>query len=354
MTPKVYVVRENDTVIEKRRQGENVFETTLLAKHNVVPPEIKRQIAPMVSVSRLGAFLAVAVVSALATSSHAASRTTRLARSQHTLVRRRASQMNAVAVSGRRPFIIGIGGGSASGKTTVVESIMAKMGSAEGRVVSISQDCFYRGLSPEQVANVADYNFDEPAAMDFDEQLELLRLLQQGSPDVRVPQYDFCTHSRLPSSDNTRVGSPDIVIFEGILALHDPRLRDMFDLSIYVDTDVDLRLLRRIQRDIDHRGRSLASVVEQYERFVKPSHDQFIEPCKKAADLVVPFNRRNLVAIELICDHIDLLRARCAKLAEDFHEVQSARALAPPTQLVNGRVLPTAGANHNKGMQQTL
>jgi len=252
--------------------------------------------------------------------------------------------MSADAAPGRRPFIIGIGGGSASGKTTVVESIMSRMGSAEGRVVSISQDCFYRPLTPEQARNVADHNFDHPAAMDFDEQLELLRTLQQGAREVRVPQYDFCTHSRLPSSEDTRVCSPDIVIFEGILALHDPRLRDVFDLTIFVDTDVDLRLLRRITRDIEHRGRSLASVVEQYERFVKPSHDQFIEPCKRTADLVVPFNRRNLVAIELICDHIDLLRARCTKLAEDFHEVSAARALAQPAlpKMVNGRVQPTA------------
>jgi uridine kinase len=185
---------------------------------------------------------------------------------------------------------------------------------------------------------------------------------------VRVPQYDFCTHARLPSAEDTHICSPDIVIFEGILALHDPRLRDMFDLSIYVDTDVDLRLLRRIQRDIECRGRTLASVIEQYERFVKPSHDQFIEPCRKTADLVVPFNRRNSVAIELICDHIDLLRARCDKLTSSFHDharqidhhldaaahtrmrvtAHSAQHLMqpPPAVPVNGRVLPTiAGAN---------
>ena len=254
-----------------------------------------------------------------------------------------------------RPFIIGIGGGSASGKTTVVETIMAKIG-AEGRVVSISQDCFYKGLSAEDRANVADYNFDHPAAMDFDEQVELLRALQQGATDVRVPQYDFCTHARLHPSLDTPVHAPDIVIFEGILALHDPRLRDMFDLSIYVDTDADLRLMRRIQRDIESRGRTLGSVVEQYSRFVKPSHDQFIEPCRKMADIVVPFNRRNLVAIELICDHIDLLRARCTKLAEDFHDLASARSAglsqpaaptlhAPPAVPVNGRVQPTVSAN---------
>lgn len=234
---------------------------------------------------------------------------------------------------------------------------MAKMGAgkAEGSVVSISQDCFYRALTPDQLTNIADHNFDEPAAMDFDEQVELLRALQQGSCDVRVPQYDFCTHARLPSSADTPVGSPSIIIFEGILALHDPRLRDMFDLSIFVDTDADLRLLRRIQRDIEHRGRTLASVIEQYEKFVKPSHDAYVEPCKQVADLVVPFNRRNVVAIELICDHIDLLRARCAKLTNDFSEVRSARALSSPLplpivgaqpkpEMVSGRVLPTASA----------
>jgi uridine kinase len=269
----------------------------------------------------------------------------------------RAARMSAdvrpQSVGRVRPFIIGIGGGSASGKTTVVETIMEKIG-AEGRVISISQDCFYKGLSAEDRANVAHYNFDHPAAMDFDEQVELLRALQQGATDVRVPQYDFCTHARLHPSLDTPVHAPEIVIFEGILALHDPRLRDLFDLSIYVDTDADLRLMRRIQRDIESRGRTLGSVVEQYERFVKPSHDQFIEPCRKTADIVVPFNRRNLVAIELICDHIDLLRARCTKLAEDFHDLASARSAglqpaptlhAPPAMPVNGRVQPTANAS---------
>jgi len=247
-----------------------------------------------------------------------------------------------------RPFIIGIGGGSASGKTTVVESIMERM--ACEAVVSISQDCFYRGLTPEQIAHVADYNFDAPAAMDWDMQVQTLRALQQGAPEVRVPQYDFCTHSRLPADEDTRIRVPEIVIFEGILALHDPRLRDMFDLSIFVDTDSDLRLLRRISRDMESRGRSLAGIMEQYERFVKPSHDQFIEPCKKFADLVVPFNRRNLVAIELICDHINLLRRRCAKLTEDFHDLAHVRALAAGSAAAaadtiitaqNGRVIPT-------------
>jgi uridine kinase len=280
------------------------------------------------------------------------------------LASHQSRRVQMAAGSGERPpFIIGIGGGSASGKTTVVESIMAKMGSG-GRVVAISQDCFYRGLTAEQKASVADYNFDHPSAMDFDEQVELLRALQQGKSDVRVPQYDFCTHARLPSSQDTPVVSPDIVIFEGILALHDPRLRDMYDLSIFVDTDMDLRLLRRIQRDMEHRGRSLAMVIEQYERFVKPSHEQFVEPCKRDADIVVPFNRRNFVAVDLICDHIDLLRARCAQLAAELAE--AARALqtspvavrplvrqAPPQLATNGRVLHTNGANVHCRMRST-
>ncbi|KAJ1630595.1 P-loop containing nucleoside triphosphate hydrolase protein [Pavlovales sp. CCMP2436] len=272
--------------------------------------------------------------------------------------------MGSTELAARRPFIIGIGGGSASGKTTVVESIMEKVGSG-GRVFAISQDSFYRALTVEQKANAADYNFDHPSAMDFDEQVELLRALAQGVPDVRVPQYDFCTHSRLPSSQDTPVGCPDIVIFEGILALHDPRLRDMYDLSIYVDTDSDLRLLRRIQRDIEHRGRSLAMVIEQYERFVKPSHEQFIEPCKRAADIVVPFNRRNFVAVDLICDHIGLLRVRCAELAANFAEVSSARAAAspvavrplvqaPPQTAANGRVLSTASVAKVQPQQASM
>jgi len=254
-------------------------------------------------------------------------------------------------VSVTRPFIIGIAGGSASGKTTVVESIMSKIGRHD-RVASISQDCFYRGLTPVQRANVGDYNFDAPQAMDFDEQVAVLRALQQGLPNVHVPSYDFVTHSRLSADHDVLVHSPAIVIFEGILALHDPRLRDMFDLSIFVDTDSDLRLLRRIKRDIASRGRTMDSVLEQYERFVKPSHDQYIEPCKAHADLVVPFNKHNIVAIELICDHVNLLRERCTKLSEDFSDVAAVRARTSavtahngasflPTVPMHGRVMPT-------------
>lgn len=262
--------------------------------------------------------------------------------------RSRVTAVDARPVSGAgtRPFIIGIGGGSASGKTTVVESIMERLSC--DKVVSISQDCFYRPLSKEQIANVADYNFDHPSSMDFEEQVHVLRALQQGAESVRVPQYDFCTHSRLPSEYDITISSPEIVIFEGFLALHDARLRDMFDLSIYVDTDVDLRLLRRVKRDIRDRGRTLESVVEQYERFVKPAHDQFIEPCRKFSDLVVPFNRRNLVAIELICDHINLLRKRCAQLSEDFRDHASARSIVAERTIPNsgdqisaGKVVPT-------------
>lgn len=269
-----------------------------------------------------------------------------------------------VAAAFVRPFIIGIGGGSASGKTTVVENIMSKIGHLD-HVASISQDCFYRGLSAEEIANVGDYNFDSPDAMDFDEQVAVLRALQQGQPDVHVPSYDFVTHSRLAPENDVVISAPAIVIFEGILALHDPRLRDMFDLSIFVDTDSDLRLLRRIKRDIVSRGRTLESVLEQYERFVKPSHDQYIEPCKAHADLVVPFNKHNIVAIELICDHINLLRERCTKLSEDFHDHAAARTRALTTALnshsaaasltvpnapVNGRVMPTAATlNVNRG-----
>jgi len=253
---------------------------------------------------------------------------------------------------GARPFIIGIGGGSASGKTTVVERIMERMGSG-GRVVSISQDCFYRGLTQEQIANVGDYNFDHPDAMDFDEQVALLRALQQGADHVHIPTYDFCTHSRLPPDHDETVHHPDVVIFEGILALHDSRLRDMFDMSIYVDTDSDLRLLRRIRRDTVSRGRTMEQVLVQYERFVKPSHDQFIEPCRQYADLLIPFNRQNNVAVELIVDHIDLLRARCQRLTADFNDHAATRSRVQhtaPAHLhtplsVHGRVLPTTPAS---------
>jgi len=183
-----------------------------------------------------------------------------------------------------RPFCIGVAGGTASGKTTVVEKLVQRIrDNTEVRVASITQDCFYKPLSSSEreQALASNYNFDHPDAFDFDLTVQVLQHLHGGDPaPVAVPQYDFCSHSRLSTDHDTLVEAPQVVIFEGILALHDERLRALLDLKIFVDADDDIRLARRIQRDIAERGRDLAGVLMQYEKFVKPAFDSFIRPTK--------------------------------------------------------------------------
>ena len=213
----------------------------------------------------------------------------------------------AVGVSTTRPFCIGVAGATASGKSSVVAEVVRLL-NAEGRVVSVTQDCFYKNLTPEErdQAYHSNYNFDHPNAFDWGQQLDVIEKLRSGTHSkVAVPSYDFVTHSRLPSEHDTHVCSPEIVIFEGILALHDEELREHFDLKVYVDADADLRLARRIKRDMESRGRDLAGVLEQYERFVKPSTESFVVPTKAHADIIVPRGVENVVAIEMLAAHIN-------------------------------------------------
>ena len=201
-----------------------------------------------------------------------------------------------------RPFCVGVAGGTASGKSSVVSEVVRLL--SHERVASITQDCFYRALTPEQheAAMASDYNFDHPNAFNFDEQLEMLENLRHGAARVELPNYDFVTHSRLPTM--TAVEAPQIVIFEGLFTLYDERLRDFYDLKVFVDADADVRLSRRIRRDIAERGRDLDGVLQQYERFVKPSYEEFVLPTKAHADIIVPRGAENKVAIEIIAQHI--------------------------------------------------
>jgi len=205
------------------------------------------------------------------------------------------------------PFCIGVAGASASGKSSVVARVIERV--ASHHVAAITQDCFYRNLQPEERAQAEDnnYNFDHPNAFDFDHQIDVLQQLRTGAEEVAVPSYDFRTHSRLGTEHDQHIHTPQIVIFEGILALHDPRLRSLFDMKIFVDVEPDVRLARRIRRDMASRGRDLSGILQQYEQFVKPSTETFVLPTKAYADVIVPRGAENTVAIDLIANHINSL-----------------------------------------------
>ncbi|GJN04136.1 hypothetical protein PR202_ga21658 [Eleusine coracana subsp. coracana] len=207
-----------------------------------------------------------------------------------------------VAGRPKQPFVIGVSGGTASGKTTVCDMIIQQL--HDHRVVLVNQDSFYRGLTEEQSVHVQDYNFDHPDAFDTDQLLECMGKLKSGQ-SVNIPIYDFKNHRRCSESFR-KVNASDVIILEGILVFHDQRVRDLMDMKIFVDTDADVRLARRIRRDTIERGRDVTSVLEQYGRFVKPAFDDFVLPSKKYADVIIPRGGDNHVAIDLIVQHIPL------------------------------------------------
>ncbi|ORY46569.1 uridine kinase [Rhizoclosmatium globosum] len=191
-----------------------------------------------------------------------------------------------------KPYMIGIGGGSASGKTSVANHIIKKLGVPW--VVLLQMDSFYKSLSKAEIeqAYANNYNFDHPNSFDFDVLFETLKNLKSGVK-VDVPIYDFGTHSRA-----------NIIIFEGIFALYDPKVRDLMDLMLFVDTDSDVRLARRLKRDIAERGRDIHGVLQQYKKYVKPAFDDYILPTMKHADVIVPRGSDNVAAINVIMQHI--------------------------------------------------
>ncbi|MBR3101396.1 MAG: uridine kinase [Muribaculaceae bacterium] len=196
-------------------------------------------------------------------------------------------------------FIIGIAGGTGSGKTTVVRKIMERL--PQGEVGVISQDSYYKDSShvpPEERQNI---NFDEPAAFDWNLLLEHLRMLKNGQ-SINMPTYSYLTCSRL--EETVPMGPHDVVLIEGIMALTDPRMRKMMDIKVFVDADGDDRLIRVITRDCIERGRTAEEVIERYQRVLKPMHQLHIEPCKKFADIIVPEGGHNEVAINLLTDYI--------------------------------------------------
>ncbi|XP_067856599.1 uridine-cytidine kinase-like 1 isoform X2 [Heptranchias perlo] len=208
---------------------------------------------------------------------------------------------NEHGTQSKEAFVIGLCGGSASGKTTVARKIIEALDVPW--VVLLAVDSFYKVLTKEQqeLAASNDYNFDHPDAFDFDLIVSTLRKLKQGK-SVKIPVYDFTSHCR-KKEWKTLYGA-SVIIFEGILAFADKELLKLLDMKIFVDTDSDICLVRRLRRDIAERGRDIEGVIKQYNKFVKPSFEQYIEPTMRLADIVVPRGGGNMVAIDLIVQHV--------------------------------------------------
>ncbi|MDX1393559.1 MAG: uridine kinase [Gemmatimonadota bacterium] len=194
-----------------------------------------------------------------------------------------------------QPLFVGVAGGSGSGKTTVVERIMS--GLAPSQVTLIHHDTYYFDYGHLSLDERAAVNFDHPDSLETTLLVEHLDALARGQT-VDLPEYDFTTHTR---RTHTRAAAPTpVIIVDGILVLADRDVRDRLDIKIFVDTDADIRFIRRLERDMEHRGRTLASVVSQYQKTVRPMHLKFVEPSKRYADVIVPVGGENEVAIDMV------------------------------------------------------
>lgn len=194
-----------------------------------------------------------------------------------------------------KPLIIGVAGGSGSGKTTVVEHIVKHLNPDD--VLLVQHDAYYRDLSHLEFEERIKLNFDHPSSLETELMIRHIEALTNGYA-VEVPEYDFEAHTR---KETTHTATPKkIILIDGILILTDPGLRDLMDVKVFVDTDDDIRLLRRLNRDILSRGRSVESVLEQYENFVRPMHLEFVAPSKEYADIIIPKGGHNTVAMEMV------------------------------------------------------
>ncbi|MYU72768.1 uridine kinase [Ligilactobacillus salivarius] len=203
-----------------------------------------------------------------------------------------------------KPVIIGVTGGSGSGKTTVSRAIFEQLHGHS--LLMLQEDSYYNDQSDMPFEERIKTNYDHPNAFDTELLVKQLKDLLDWKT-IEKPIYDYTEHTR--SSEVEKVEPKEVIILEGILVLNDPALRDLMDIKIFVDTDDDIRIIRRIQRDIEERGRSLQSVIDQYKSTVKPMYHQFIEPTKRYADIIVPEGGENQVAIDLLVTKVrDILR----------------------------------------------
>lgn len=208
----------------------------------------------------------------------------------------------SVLMRKKKPIVIGIAGGTGSGKTSIAAKIMKTF--KDKSVLLIQQDSYYKDQSHLTFQERLLTNYDHPNAFDNELLMEQINLLQAHQA-IEVPVYDYVHHTR--SHETVHVEPKEVVILEGILVLEDARLRDLMDIKIFVDTDADIRILRRMVRDIEERGRTVVSVIEQYLSAVRPMHIQFVEPSKAYADVIIPEGGENRVAIDLVATKIEMI-----------------------------------------------